>query len=285
MNDLSPPPVPELSNDWISAHRSQLLREIATPPRRQVSRRLAFSGIGALAAAGAATAALLIAFTGAGAPNAFAGWTPTPTRPANGQTANALNQCTSRLAAAGGGQSGIPTGGWQPVLTDTRGPFTTMILQSGSATATCLTGPSFTTTAANATQAGGASQHVMSVGSSTGQPSVSMMGLHGPSTGPISQASQEQLTANGQPYTLLQGQVDPSVTGITLVLSDGSHVQATVADGLLAAWWPGTATATTAQATSGSTVTSQQLTFTLISPRNAPSSTGSPSSRSKGPSR
>jgi hypothetical protein len=283
MNDLSPPPVPELSNDWIGAHRSQLLREIATPQRRQVSRRIALTGIGALAAAGAAAAAIVIAFTGASAPNAFAGWTATPTPPANGQTANALNQCTSRLADAGGGQSGIPTGGWQPVLTDTRGPFTAMILQSGSATATCLTGPAFTTTAANATQGGG-SQHVLSSGSSAaGQPSVSVLGLNGASTGPISQASQEQLNANGQPYTLLQGQVDPSVTSITLALSDGSDVQATIANGSLIAWWPGTATATTARAASGSTVTTQQLTFTPISPPNAPpnapASTRSSSSR------
>jgi hypothetical protein len=280
VNDLSPPPVPELSGDWIRAHRSQLLREVATPYRRQVSRRLALSGIGALAAVGATTAAVLIAFTGAGAPNAFAGWTATPTRPASGQTASALIQCTSRLADAAGGQSSVPAAGWQSVLTDTRGPFTAMILQSGSATASCLTGPSFTTTAANAAQGGG-SQHVLSVGSaSAGQPSVSMMGLNGASTGPISQASQEQLTANGQPYTLLQGQVEPGLTSITFVLSDGSDVQATVADGALIAWWPGTVTATKAQATSGSTVTTQQLTFTPISPPNAPPNAPSPTSSS-----
>jgi hypothetical protein len=282
MNDLLPPPVPELSRDWIATHRSQLLREIAAPPRRQVSRRLALSGIGALAATGAATAAILIVFGGASAPNAFAGWTATPTRPASGQTANALTQCTARLASSASGQSSIPASGWQALLTDTRGPFTAIILQSGGATATCLTGPPFTTTAANA-QEGGASQHVLSVGSgAAGQPSVSVMGRNGASTGPISQASQEQLTADGQPYTLLQGQLDPSVTSITLALSDGSDVQATIADGSLIAWWPGTATATTAHATSGSTVTTQQLTFTPISPPNAspnaPSSTRSSSS-------
>jgi hypothetical protein len=275
MNNLSAPPVPDLSSDWIAARRDHLVREITTPRRRQVSRRLALSGAGALAAAGAATAVLL-AFAGAGATNAFAGWTATPTRPANNETTAALAQCTSRLAGAGGSQSGIPTGGWQSVLTDTRGPFTAMILQSGSASATCLTGPSFTTTAANNAQPGGATQHTLSAGTSGPPPAVSIMGLGGPSTGPISQASQSQFTtADGQPYTLVQGSVAADVTKVTLVLSDASNVQATVANGSFVAWWPGNADAATAQLTSAAGTTTQQLTFTPISgsnpaPPNAP---------------
>jgi hypothetical protein len=272
MNDLSAPPVPELSNAWIAFHRGQLVREITRVRRRRVSRRLAFSGIGALAAAGAAAAAIVVVFSGAHASNAFAGWTPTPTRPASGQTANALAQCTSRLANSANGQPTVPAGGWQPVLTDTRGPFTAMILQSGGATATCLTGPSFTTTLANATQ-GGASQHIMSSGSaSPGQPpTISVMGLGHPSSGPISQATQQQATIDGgQPYTFLQGQVQAGVTAVTLILSDNSRVQATVADGSLVAWWPGNTHPTSARATSKTGVATQQLTFTPISPPNGP---------------
>jgi hypothetical protein len=273
MNNLSPPPVPELSNAWIAAHRGQLVREIATVPRWRVSRRLAVSGIGALAAAGATAAAIVIVFSGAHASNAFAGWTATPTHPASGQTASALGQCTSRLASSASGQSSVPASGWQPVLTDTRGPFTAMILQSGSATASCLTGPSFTTTLANATQQGGASQHIMSNGSANaGQPpTISVLGLGRPSSGPISQATQQQATINGgQPYTFLQGQVETGVTALTLTLSDNSHVQATVADGSLVAWWPGNTHPVSAQATTASGATTQQLTFTPITPPNGP---------------
>ena len=102
MNNLSTPPVPELRGDWIAARRDHLVREIATPQRRQVPRRLVVSGVGALAALGAATAAALVGFAGAGAPNAFAGWTATPTRSASGETTAALQQCRSRLAGAGG---------------------------------------------------------------------------------------------------------------------------------------------------------------------------------------
>lgn len=273
MTNLTTPPVPDLSSEWITARRTQLVREITTPQRQPVSRRLALRGVGALAGVGAATTVALVAIAGTGAANAFAGWTATPTRPASGETASALAQCTSRLAGSGGGQSGVPAGGWQPVLTDTRGPFTSMILQSGAATATCLTGPSFTTTEANATE-GGASQHVLSNGSASAgaPPAVSIMGLGGSGSGPIEQASQSQLTTTGgQPYTFVQGQVAADVSGVTLLLSDASNVQATVADGSFVAWWPGRADATSAQVTSASGATTQQLTFTPVAPSNSAS--------------
>jgi hypothetical protein len=102
------------------------------------------------------------------------------------------------------------------VLVVTRGPFTAMILHSAEATATCLTGPSFTTSTANALQAGG-SRHVSSIvataSPAAGRPDVlqmSVMGLSRPSSGPISQASQMHLTADGgQPFMLVQGQTQP----------------------------------------------------------------------------
>jgi hypothetical protein len=281
MNDFPAPPVPELGSTWIAAHRNRLVREIATPHRRQVSRRFALRGGGALAAVGASTAAVLVVVVGARAPNAFAGWSATPTRPASGQTASALSQCAARVARSTGAQSDMPAGRWQPVLTDTRGPFTAMILRSAGATATCLTGPSFTTTAANAAQAGG-SYHVLSVGSATaGPPEVSVMGLPTPSSGPISQASQTHLTAGGgQPYTLVQGQVQAGVTSATLVLSNGKDVQTTIADRSLVAWWPGSATATSARVANGSAMSTQQLTFTPLAPPKAPSPTTPTSSSS-----
>ena len=176
---------------------------------------------------------------------------------------------------------------WEPVLTDTRGPFTAMIVHGAGATATCLTGPSFTTITANAAQAGG-SYHVSSilvgVASPAGRSDVlqmSVMGLSRPSSGPVSQASQMHLTAGGgQPFTLVQGQVQAGVTAATLVLSDGSDVQATVADGSFVAWWPGSAHATAAHVTSGSETTTQPLTFTPVPLPKAPSPTTSTSSSS-----
>lgn len=283
MNNLAAPPVPDPGSRWIAARRDRLVREIGTPYRGRASRRFAVSGVGALAALGAATVAVVLValFAGSGVPNAFAGWTATPTTPRSGETASALARCTSRLASSAGGQSGVPAEGWRAVLTDTRGPFTAMILGSGGATATCLSGPSFTTTQANAAQgsasqhvlSNAASQHVLSNGSATrGQaPAVSILGLGGSSSGPITQAAQSQLTTSGgQPYTLVQGQVAANATGVTLALSNGPNVQATVANGSFVAWWPGRATATSARVKSASGVTTQQLAFTPVSPRTNP---------------
>jgi hypothetical protein len=279
MNDLSTPPVPELDDDRIRATRSRLVLEISTPSHRPVSRRVALGGAGALVAAGATAAAVLVVFAGAGAPNAFAGWTATPTRPTGGQTDGALSDCTSQLSGPANAPVAIPSGDWQAVVTDTRGPFTAMIMKSGSATATCLTGPSFTSISVDAGQ--GESVHVMRVGGTSagapagGSSSVSVMGLGG-----SRRISEEQLALNGgQTYTIVQGQVDSDVTGVTLVLSDGSEVQATLADGELVAWWPGDQRVTSARVTTPSGVTTQQLTFTPLPAPGTPPPAGSSTSR------
>ena len=138
----------------------------------------------------------------------------------------------------------------------------------------------------NAAQAGG-SYHVsgiiVGVASPAGRPDVlqmSVMGLSRPSSGPVSQASQmHSLPAGGQ-YTLVQGQVQAGVTGATLVLSDGSDGQASVADESFVVWWPGSAHATAAHVTSGSATTTQQLTFTPVPLPKAPSPTTSTRSSS-----
>ena len=62
-----------------------------------------------------------------------------------------------------------------------------MILQSDGVSATCLSGPSFTTTEANNAQ-GGAAEHVLS-GARVHAARRVDQGLGAPGTGPISQAS------------------------------------------------------------------------------------------------
>jgi hypothetical protein len=61
----------------------------------------------------------------------------------------------------------------------------------------------------------------------------------------------------------VQGQVAAGVTGLSVTLSDGSIVQATVADGSFVAWWPGSATATSGELTSAKGLT------VSCDPRNA----------------
>jgi hypothetical protein len=249
----------------VPAHAEAKLRQIDYRPRAgALQPRVALATGAGLAATGGAVVALV--GLGAGTSPAFAGWTATPTPPANGQTTDAQEHCVSQLTGAPGARSNIPTSGWRPVLTDTRGPFTLMILHSGAASATCFDGPSFTTVAANNAQgSSGGAEHVLS-GSSTGtgaQGSTSVMGLGGNGSGPIGGATQSHLVVSGgQPYTFVQGQVVTGVTDVTLARSDGSDVQATVADGSFAAWWPGGADATSAHVAGATGVTTQQLTFT-----------------------
>lgn len=239
--------------------------------RRRGLRRLAAVGVGG---AIAGVALLVLGTTGGGPSSAFAGWTATPTSPASGETQGALDQCRSQLAQpAGGGPSGIPTGGWQPGITDTRGPFTAMVLHSGSASAMCLSGPSFTSAAATVPDS--YLQEWRLGGSAAGgsaRPSVSGLGFSVPRSGPIiSQALQADLTTSGgQQYTFVVGQVAAGGTRLTLVLSDGSNVQATVGDPSFIAWWPGSATVSSAQVKNASGLSTQQLAVTPLSAPPAP---------------
>jgi hypothetical protein len=251
-------PLAESSSDATAPERRhRVLGGTSAPGQRRRSRRLALGGIGALAAAGAAAAVVLVVFAGAGAQNAFAGWTASPTPPARGQTASAISECASRLV----GVAPVAATDWKPLVTDTRGPFTAVILQGADATATCLNGPSFTTAAVNSAQDGGSQHHLSVSSASGGPPAVSVLAPNSANSAPINVAEQEQTSVHGQPYTLLQGQTRPGVTGITLVLSDGSQVQATVADSAFVAWWPSHASAGSAELTDGSGVTTQQLAF------------------------
>ena len=269
-------PPAESTSDHEAAERDHLLRDRMSVPRmRRPSRRVALGGIGTLATAGAIAAVLVVVFGGAGAQDAFAGWTASPTPPASGQTASALSDCTSRLAEA----APVAATDWKPLVIDTRGPFTAVILQGTDASGTCLTGPSFTTADVNLTRPSG-SLHILSVGDAHQKPpTVSVIAPNSANSDPISLAEQEQTSVDGQPYTLLQGQVQPGVTVAVLLLSDGTQVQATVANGSIVAWWPSNANATSAQLTSDSGVTTQQLalmpishpyTFTPISGQSTP---------------
>jgi hypothetical protein len=232
--------------------------------RPRWSRRVALGGVGAFVLAGAVAAVLIVVLAGTSAPNAFAGWQATPTRPANGQTAAALSNCTTQLAAA---EHSTTAADWQPVVTDTRGPFTAAILQ-GATPATCLTGPSFTTVAIGTNQPGGGPQPSLSIGGPNANAvNATVRDANGANPGPINTTAQAQTAADGQPYTLLQGRISSDATAVTLILSDGSHVQATVGAGAFIAWWPSHANAASAQVTSSTGVTTQPLAFT---PKSTP---------------
>lgn len=59
-------------------------------------------------------------------------------------------------------------------------------------------------------------------------------------------------TADGQPFTVVEGSTGPGVNDVTLQLNDQTSVVASMSNGVFAAWWPGEATVTTLQVTSES---------------------------------
>jgi len=171
----------------------------------------------------------------------FASWSATPTPPKTGQLTtadstcvNAANSWSERARFLAGSE-----GKWRTVANDTRGPFTLAVLEAATATGvdgiSCLTGPGIFATGPQLT-------------SSSGSTSV-------PAPGTTETGGWASFPEYGD--SLLEGQVGQGVTGVTLVLQDGSQVKATVAHGVYAAWWPGSSNPVSAEVTTPEGTTNQ----------------------------
>lgn len=166
--------------------------------------------VGALGATGVAAAIAGIVALGSSAAPAFAGWQSTPTTPAPGQLAQAAQACGQGLGS--------------PAVTDSRGPYTASIYADSTSNDICLSGN----------------------GISMSSRSESSAPLSVPA-GHIDFGGAGVRDSAGNRLTLADGRAAPDVTAVTIELSDGSSVQATVANGWYLAWWPGAATATNAE--------------------------------------
>jgi hypothetical protein len=200
---------------------------------------------GALTAAAVAGVAVWVVGFSSQTPSAFAGWTATPSAGSPGQVSAAEAACRHRLSAPAppGAQTGggPPAGGpdlsrLRPVLADTRGPFTWAIFSGADASASCISGPSFTMTSVS----GG-----VVVTAAAGRVA-------------LSSSSQTQ-TPGGAAYSFVEGRVGAGVTAAALVLGDETHVQATLQNGWFVAWWPGHRTARSALVSTASGTTTQLL--------------------------
>jgi hypothetical protein len=202
------------------------------PRARRVRPPVALGAVGASAAA--AGTAIAIVSLGTGASNAFAGWTAKPTTPLPAQLVSANQDCQSRSPVAG-----LPL-----KLTDTRGPFTFAVYANDTASATCITGPSFTAAA----------------GSSASAPVAVPAGKILLST--------HQTSREGQSYSFADGRAGAGVSAVKLNLDDGTTVDATVGGGWFVAWWPSTHEVKSAEVTTPSGVSTQNFPI----PPNAPNS-------------
>jgi hypothetical protein len=200
------------------------------PRRRRIPTRPA---IGVTGLAGVAAAVGAVVALGSSAAPAFAGWQATPTSPAPGQLAQAAQACGSVAGT--------------PVLTDTRGPYAASIyVDAAGDTATCLTADGVSLASSSLAQTGATV--------AAGQVQLEGTGVQ---------------DSAGDALTLVDGRIGAGVTAVTIERSDGSSVQATVGNGWYLAWWPGTATATTAEVMTASGMADQ--TFPQGSAPAAPS--------------
>jgi hypothetical protein len=182
-------------------------------PRRRRGAKV--PAIGALGATGAAAAVAAVVTLGSSAAPAFAGWRSKPTTPARGQLAQAAQACGQGLGS--------------PVLTDSRGPYTASIYADPTTSDVCLSG------------------NGVSMSSSS-----TLVAPASVAAGSIQLGGGGTRDSAGNALTLVDGRTGAGVTAVTIERSDGTSVEATVANGWYLAWWPGTVTATKAEVTTAS---------------------------------
>jgi hypothetical protein len=82
-------------------------------------------------------------------------------------------------------------------------------------------------------------------------------GASAPAAGRILPSFQEHTARAGNAYSFVEGRAGAAVTAAALVLSDGSKVQATIQNGWLVAWWPGSAQLVSGQVTTATGTSTQ----------------------------
>jgi hypothetical protein len=194
------------------------------------------SGAVAVSVAGVLAAVLSLA---GGASNAFAGWTPQPTNPTPAQLAAAEAYCAAN----------VPWPGLPLKLTDARGPFTVQVYSNGASNDFCTVGTSF-----------------RNASGWTSSPAVT------PPAGQLFLWTDHTAIDDGQAYGTLIAQAGDGVSAANLTLDDGSVVTATVENGWVLAWWPGTAHVASAQLTTPSGTRTQTFSY----PCDVRSCTGGP---------
>ena len=191
--------------------------------RRRAAMRWATVGVAAVAAA---VALLVVGTTGGGPASAFAGWSADPTTPPAGQVQTAESYCL---------ESSPQLGSTTPALVDTRGPWTVLIYPARGLG--CMVNPSITHEFGDHSAAQPFS--LPGLNDSTPLDPAGIAPMQGALlyAGPSAPNPATGGTLKAQ-WTFTAGRVGADVTGLTVVLPDGTSVEATVANGWFAAWWP-----------------------------------------------
>lgn len=234
LRDLDPAPATVLTAEERERADATFARILATPshdqvlevrdrPRRRRSRVLV--PLGLVGAAGAAVPALLL-----GGGSAFASWTPTPEPLTGAAAAEAATACRAALA--------MPDQGERVVIAERRGGWTYVLLAGPDSEAACLM------------PEGLVDQQDPAAHTSEG-----FMGHHFSDPPEASTPAPGGITATGgvgsvptnglwhfgddeEWVTYVEGYVGNSVTGVTVHTPIGTDVEASVANGRFAGWWP-----------------------------------------------
>jgi hypothetical protein len=195
-------------------------RRVARSGSRTRTDRITRPVLIAVTACAAGAAALGIALSTSGSPGAFAAWTARTTVPPAARLAAATSDCEALEKRAidlvpnvSRGEAAISLGAWR--LTDSRGPFEMLVYIGSSSDSVCLW------------DSGG----VLSVTGGGGT-------LPAPTDRSVGIPTIGFARHRGSPVTYAYGKVGSEASAVTLTLTDGKRVQATVQNGLYAAWWP-----------------------------------------------
>ncbi|QKE84320.1 hypothetical protein [Arthrobacter sp. NEB 688] len=231
-------PAPRDLDDGQRARAAATLeRVLAAPPapsaapapparRRPTGRRLALTGVAAAATAVVGVVGVQVLD---GGDTAYATWTATPHRPTTPEQLAATDECRDSLTDTLRGDGLDPTGLSRStieragaVLTEQRGAWTLVVLGDDRGfDATCIT--------EDAGLLGGSA--FGSMGYATDAPALGDRDVLVTSGG--SGGSSDRMVS------VLVGLVGPEVAAVTVHTPEHGDVVATVADGHLAAWWPG----------------------------------------------
>lgn len=187
-------------------------------PRRRVALRLGLAA--ALAAASVAGVTLWPHAQVGGVSSAYAAWRTVPQPVEPGDLAAQGRACLDAVRRTGGDPQALRADELAPALAERRGPWTMTLLVAGErgshleAAVTCLgnTDPSLP---------------------------VEWGGYAGPAAGVPARDEIAWIGAGGHGHWFdVSGYVGDDVTHVAVTLSDGTVVEASVADGYFLAWWP-----------------------------------------------
>jgi hypothetical protein len=246
-------PVPDLDVRRLTARREHLVGEIGDgAPRRSRRRRLAVSAATgtAVAASVATVVAIVSGVAGPTAPQALAGWTPTPTVVPVTQQSPVRTACQAAITASD--KPGTASSGpWHLVLAEQRGPTRFAVLTSGASRVACLS--------------------LAGAGTSITRWSIVGAGQPGVDTATVERLAHAVHAGVG--FSFVEGTVGTSVASVRLRLSDGRVVTASISSSgtaaarVFAAWWPSDARLASLLVTTGHGTTTQ------AGPSPAPSTT------------